>query len=101
MNLLADLNVSQGTTVIVVTHDQRVARATDRILTMRDGRIIDDHAVADPLTEDLRELGHSRLGQRLLNGDVEDLGPLRQALTRNGRLTPEAERLIGVLQELV
>jgi ABC-type lipoprotein export system ATPase subunit len=101
MNLLADLNVSQGTTVIVVTHDRRVARATDRILTMRDGRIVDDHAVADPLTEDLRELGRSRLGQRLLNGDVEDLGPLRQALTRNGRLTPEAERLIGVLQELV
>jgi putative ABC transport system ATP-binding protein len=101
MNLLADLNVSQGTTVIVVTHDQRVARATDRILTMRDGRIIDDHRVADPLTEDLRELGRSRLGQRLLNGDVEDLGPLRGALTRNGRLTPEAERLIGVLQELV
>ncbi len=101
MNLLADLNVSQGTTVIVVTHDQRVARATDRILTMRDGRIIDDHRVADPLTEDLRELGRSRLGQRLLNGDVEDLGPLRQALTRNGQLTPEAERLIGVLQELV
>jgi ABC-type lipoprotein export system ATPase subunit len=101
MNLLADLNVSQGTTVIVVTHDQRVARATDRILTMRDGRIVDDHAVADPLTEDLRELGRSRLGQRLLKGDVEDLGPLRQALTRNGRLTPEAERLIGVLQELV
>jgi hypothetical protein len=45
-------------------------------------------------------LGRSRLGQRLRNGDVEDLGSLRQALTCNGRLTPEAERLIGVLQEL-
>jgi hypothetical protein len=78
-----------------------VARATDRILTMRDGRIIDDHAVADPLTGDLRGLGRSRLGQRLLKGDVEDLGPLRQALTRKGRLTPEPERQIGVLQELV
>jgi ABC-type lipoprotein export system ATPase subunit len=100
MNLLADLNVSQGTTVIVVTHDRRVARATDRILTMRDGRITDDHAVADPLTEDLRELGRSRLGQRLLAGDVEDLGPLREALTRDGRLTPGAERLVDVLQEL-
>jgi ABC-type lipoprotein export system ATPase subunit len=101
MNLLADLNVSQGTTIIVVTHDRRVARATDRILSMRDGHIVDDHAVADPLTEDLRELGHSRLGQRLLAGEVDELGPLRQALTRNGRLTAEAERLVSMLHELV
>jgi ABC-type lipoprotein export system ATPase subunit len=100
MNLLADLNVSQGTTIIVVTHDRRVARATDRILTMRDGRITDDHAVADALTEDLRELGHSRLGQRLIDGDVDQLGPLHEALVRDGDLTPEAERLVDVLREL-
>jgi putative ABC transport system ATP-binding protein len=101
MQLLADLNQSQETTIIVVSHDRRVARATKRILTMRDGRITDDHAVADALTEDLRELGRSRLGQRLLNGRVQELGPLREALTRNGRLTPGAERLVGVLRELV
>jgi ABC-type lipoprotein export system ATPase subunit len=100
MNLLADLNLSQQTTIIVVTHDRRVARATDRILTMHDGRITDDHAVTDPLTEDLRELGRSQLGQRLLAGRVEELGPLRQALSRDGRLTPEVERLVGVLREV-
>jgi ABC-type lipoprotein export system ATPase subunit len=100
MELLVGLNASQGTTIIVVSHDRRVARATDRILTMRDGRIWDDHRVADPLTEDLRELGSSRLGQRLLGGEVEELGPLSQALVRNGRLTPEAEGLVNVLREL-
>jgi ABC-type lipoprotein export system ATPase subunit len=100
MHLLADLNVSQGTTIMVVTHDRRVARATDRILTMRDGRISDDHVVADPLTEDLRELGRSRLGQRLLAGEVEELGPLRQALVRDGKYTPDAERFVDVLREL-
>ena len=100
MNLLADLNLSQRTTIIVVTHDRRVARATGRILTMRDGRISDDHAVTDPLTEDLRELGRSQLGQRLLAGRIEELGPLRQALSLDGRLTPEAERLVGVLREV-
>ncbi len=101
MELLAELNKSQGTTIIVVTHDRRVARATDRILTMRDGQIRDDHTVADPLTEDLRELGRSRLGQRLMNGSVEELGPLSEALVRDGQLTPEAEGFVEVLRELV
>jgi ABC-type lipoprotein export system ATPase subunit len=101
MNLLADLNVSQGTTILVVTHDRRVARATDRILTMRDGKVTTDYAVEDPLTEDLRELGRSRLGQRLIEGRVEDLGPLREALTDDGRFTAEAEVLVDVLQKLV
>ncbi|MGD8463395.1 MAG: ABC transporter ATP-binding protein [Anaerolineae bacterium] len=101
MELLAELRTSQGTTVIVVSHDRRVARATERILTMRDGRIIDDHTVADPLTEDLRELGHSRLGQRLLSGDVEQLGPLGDTLSRDGHLTAEAEQLVDLLRELV
>ena len=100
MELLGELNESQGTTIIVVTHDRRVARTTDRILTMRDGQIRDDHAVADPLTEDLRELGRSRLGQRLMNGGVEDLGPLSHALVRDGHLSPEAERFVEVLREL-
>jgi ABC-type methionine transport system ATPase subunit len=101
MDLLADLNESRSTTVIVVTHDRRVARATDRILSMRDGRISNDHPVADPLTEDLRELGRSRLGQRLLAGDVEALGPLKPALTLNGHLTPEASSLVEILRALV
>lgn len=101
MHLLADLNASQGTTILVVTHDRRVARATDRIVTMRDGKIHDDHAVGDPLTEDLRELGRSRLGQRLIAGNAEDLGPLKEVLSRDGRFTPEAECLVEVLQNLV
>ena len=101
MELLAELRKSQGTTVIVVSHDRRVARATERILTMRDGRIIDDHSVADPLTEDLRELGQSRLGQRLLNGAIDELGPLRGTLIQDDRFTPEAEQLVELLRELV
>jgi ABC-type lipoprotein export system ATPase subunit len=100
MQLLAQLNQEQGTAIAVVTHDRRVARATDRILTMRDGRITDDHTVADPLTEDLRELGRSPLGQRLIAGDTKRLGPLSQVLARDGHLTPEAECLVEMLREL-
>jgi hypothetical protein len=67
---------------------------------MNDGRIVDDHGVSDPLTEDLRELRQSRLGQKLIAGQVEELGPLREVLTRNGQLTPEAECLAKVLSGL-
>ena len=100
ISLLTDLNASQGTTIIIVSHDRRVARATDRILTMCDGRITNDHVVADPFTEDLRELGSSRLGQRLLRGDLAELGSLSQALVQDGHLTPEAEGLVSVLRAL-
>jgi ABC-type lipoprotein export system ATPase subunit len=64
--LLADLNRTQGTTIVVVTHDRRVAQATQRILRMHDGRIVSDHLLADPLEEDLRTLAQSKLGQALL-----------------------------------
>jgi putative ABC transport system ATP-binding protein len=32
----------QGTTVVLVTHDARVATAADRLLSMRDGQIVDE-----------------------------------------------------------
>jgi putative ABC transport system ATP-binding protein len=41
--LLARLN-DDGTTVVVVTHDETLARAARRIVRMRDGRIVDDTA---------------------------------------------------------
>jgi ABC-type lipoprotein export system ATPase subunit len=64
--LLADLNRSQGTTIVVVTHDRRVAQATGRIVQMKDGRIVSDHRLDDPLQEDLRTLAQSKLGQAIL-----------------------------------
>jgi ABC-type lipoprotein export system ATPase subunit len=100
MALLAELNKSQGTTIVVVTHDRRVAQATGRILTMSDGRIADDHPVGDPLTEDLRELGRSQFGRNLMEGRIEALGLQAGALVRDGKLTPEAECLAGLLREV-
>jgi putative ABC transport system ATP-binding protein len=37
-------NVDHGTTIILVTHDQEVGAACDRIIRMRDGRIREDEA---------------------------------------------------------
>ena len=99
MALLADLNQKQGTTLIVVTHDRRVAQATRRILSMQDGRIVDDHTVGDPVTEDLRALARSQLGKQLLNGDATHLASL--GLARDGQLTEEGEILQDMLERVV
>jgi len=38
-NLLRDINEEFGTTIIVITHERRIAEKTDRIIEIRDGRI--------------------------------------------------------------
>jgi putative ABC transport system ATP-binding protein len=42
VKLLADINQKQGTTIIMVTHDQRVAAQTQRMLFLSDGKILKD-----------------------------------------------------------
>src|SRR3990170_6785713 len=39
VNLLANLNINRGTTIIIVTHDSRVASHTERMLLLQDGKI--------------------------------------------------------------
>jgi putative ABC transport system ATP-binding protein len=46
MNLLTDAARSEGTTVILVTHDPRVAAYADREVIVRDGRVTSSERVA-------------------------------------------------------
>jgi ABC-type lipoprotein export system ATPase subunit len=97
---LRHLNQSQGTTIIVVTHDPKVARATQRRITLEDGRVVDDHLVGEELIEDLRELAHTRLGQLLRQGQAEEI--MAQLGLRVDGLAPlTGEEWRRVLEELV
>ena len=45
MAILQDLNQREGLTVIIVTHEPDIAAATRRVITMLDGRVVDDRTV--------------------------------------------------------
>lgn len=72
LNLLRDLNESQGTTFVVVTHDPSVARQMRRVVVMKDGRVEREDIVGTQLEEDLKVWRLSSLGQHLIAGE-EDL----------------------------
>jgi putative ABC transport system ATP-binding protein len=42
--LIRDLHQRLGSTVLVVTHDPHVAESCERVITLRDGRIVEDRA---------------------------------------------------------
>jgi putative ABC transport system ATP-binding protein len=52
MELLVELRERLGTTLIVATHDAVVASVSDRILRLRDGRIVDEVAVPQDVPEE-------------------------------------------------
>jgi ABC-type lipoprotein export system ATPase subunit len=76
LKLLRDLNQTQGTTFLVVTHDPAVARQTRRVLVMADGRIVREDLIGSPLEEDLKIWRHSGLGRRIVEGDEQASGLL-------------------------
>ena len=106
VDLLENINRQQGTTILVVTHDPRVARRTRRILMMRDGKIVDDHPVENPVMEDLRDLANSKLGELLLSDDpLADAfaGDFRNAalLAQAGLTAPGGGAALSLLRQLL
>ncbi len=85
MNLMSELNRTQGTTLIVVTHNHEVARATRRIITLRDGKVQRDIAIKSAFDSDLYDLKSSTLGQAILDDrqvpkELEEIKPILKEL---------------------
>lgn len=93
MQLLRELNGRQGVTVVVVTHDLGVARQTNRVVFMQDGRIVREDYIGTPLEEDLKLWAHSGLGQRILSGD-------RELMEKLGISEKESKALQKLLQNI-
>ena len=87
MGLLHDLNESQGTTFIIVTHDPAVARQTNRIIVLADGKVARESIIGSPIEEDLKMWRYSGLGRRIVDGDHD--GALRD-------LTISENEIIGM-----
>jgi ABC-type lipoprotein export system ATPase subunit len=86
IDLMKHLNEDLNTTFIVVTHDPAVSRETERVLIMRDGRIVHEHQVGTPFEEDLAAFRRSGLGQAIVQGDEEVLrrfGPDQRVALRH------------------
>jgi putative ABC transport system ATP-binding protein len=49
MQIFQDLNRTEGITTVFVTHDPWIARHTQRVVMIRDGRVVADQRVAQPL----------------------------------------------------
>jgi ABC-type methionine transport system ATPase subunit len=96
--LIQRLNREHRTTVLIVTHDRQVARIAQRILTMKDGKVVEEHRVRDPISEDLWDLAHSELGRRLAARDITSLTDTPLVVDRE--LTDVADQLCEMLEGL-
>ena len=47
LEMLLKLNRSEGATLVIVTHDPALSSLTDRIIHLRDGRIVNEHKQRD------------------------------------------------------
>ncbi len=54
LRVLLSLTGSRGTTLVVVTHDAALARSADRVLELREGKLVSRESVGQKSAEELR-----------------------------------------------
>lgn len=63
--LMVNLNRRSGTTLVLVTHDNQLARRADRLIALRDGQVESDTLTGDEADFQISEqLDHAGVGER-------------------------------------
>jgi ABC-type lipoprotein export system ATPase subunit len=88
LKLLEELNRQRGVTILVVTHNHEVARMTQRVITMRDGKIHEDVLLKNAYDRDLLDFKYSSLGQAILHNmnlreDLMEIAPRLREIFRH------------------
>ena len=68
MQTLCELNRTAGVTIVLVTHEPEMADYADRVLTMRDGRIVSDERRPGPTGARIPSVAAARIGGVRMGG---------------------------------
>jgi ABC-type lipoprotein export system ATPase subunit len=87
LDIFKELNRNDGLTIVIVTHDVKLARHIDRVVAIRDGRTSSEIVRRRSYREDLEELGRSREAETVEQENEEDFTHEELVvLDRSGRL---------------
>jgi energy-coupling factor transporter ATP-binding protein EcfA2 len=82
LDIFKELNRTEGITVVIVTHDLKLANCIDRVVAIRDGRTSSEIVRKRSYVEELNELGEVVLSGAETEQTHEELA----VLDRSGRL---------------
>jgi putative ABC transport system ATP-binding protein len=99
IDLMRKINKEKGTTFVVVTHDPEVAKKTDRIIFLRDGKISREEMVMSVSVEDIMMLKNSAFGHQIINREVSDPYMEKLGLFKGGKLTKDGEVFVSVFEK--
>jgi putative ABC transport system ATP-binding protein len=99
IDLMRKINKEKGTTFVVVTHDPEVAKKTDRIIFLRDGKISREEMVMSVSVEDIMILKNSAFGHQIINREVSDPYMEKLGLFKGGKLTKDGEVFVSVFEK--
>jgi ABC-type lipoprotein export system ATPase subunit len=87
LDIFKELNRNDGLTIVIVTHDVKLAKHIDRVVAIRDGRTSSEIVRRRSYREDLEELGRSREAESAEQENDEDFTHEELVvLDRSGRL---------------
>lgn len=85
LDIFKELNRTEGITVVIVTHDVKLAHKIDRVVAIRDGRTSSEIVRKQSYAQELGEIG-SLKGEEDLDSELGDTHEELVVLDRSGRL---------------